>query len=46
MLGLSAGKKLKFAKDFLSGNRSVLEAFTAYVNDVRGGKFPADENCF
>ncbi|HJU27148.1 MAG TPA: 3-methyl-2-oxobutanoate hydroxymethyltransferase [Rhodanobacteraceae bacterium] len=44
MLGITAGRRPKFSKDFLAGNGSVPAAIAAYVADVRAGKFPADEN--
>ena len=44
MLGVTLGKRPKFSKDFLAGRGSVIEAIAAYADDVRAGRFPADEN--
>jgi len=43
MLGITPGKRPKFSKDFLAGRGSVHEAFVAYVEDVRAGRFPGPE---
>ncbi|HEY3521382.1 MAG TPA: 3-methyl-2-oxobutanoate hydroxymethyltransferase [Rhodanobacteraceae bacterium] len=44
MLGITPGKRPRFSRDFLAGRGSIAAAIAAYVADVRGGKFPADEN--
>jgi 3-methyl-2-oxobutanoate hydroxymethyltransferase len=46
MLGITPGKRPRFAKDFLAGKGSVLEGIRAYVEAVRAGKFPAAEHAF
>ena len=43
LLGLTPGRRPKFSKDFLAGRGSVREAFTAYADDVRAGRFPGPE---
>ena len=43
MLGITPGHRPKFSKDFLAGRGSVREAFAAYAEDVRAGRFPAPE---
>ncbi len=43
MLGITPGHRPKFSKDFLAGRGSVREAFAAYVEDVRAGRFPGPE---
>jgi len=43
LLGLTPGRKPKFSKDFLAGRGSVREAFAAYAEDVRAGRFPGSE---
>lgn len=40
LLGITPGRRPKFSKDFLAGRGSVREAFAAYVEDVRAGRFP------
>ena len=43
LLGLTPGRRPKFSKDFLEGRGSVREAFAAYAEDVRAGRFPGPE---
>jgi len=43
LLGLTPGRRPKFSKDFLDGRGSVREAFAAYAEDVRVGRFPGPE---
>ncbi|MBU6416869.1 MAG: 3-methyl-2-oxobutanoate hydroxymethyltransferase [Xanthomonadaceae bacterium] len=43
LLGLTPGRRPKFSKDFLAGRGSVREAFAAYAEDVRAGRFPGPE---
>jgi len=40
VLGVTAGKRPRFVRDFLTGNGSVSDAFAAYVQAVRDGSFP------
>ncbi|AMD45378.1 3-methyl-2-oxobutanoate hydroxymethyltransferase [Bordetella holmesii] len=42
MLGASLGKTPRFVKNFLAGNAGVREAFEAYAQAVRAGRFPED----
>ncbi len=46
MLGVYPGKKPRFTKDFMQGAASIEAAVTAYVQAVKGGTFPAPENCY
>lgn len=49
MLGLYPGKRPKFVKDFLlelGKGKGVIDAFTAYVDQVKSGVFPAKEHSF
>lgn len=46
MLGVFAGHKAKFVKNFMEGAASVEEAVRAYVTAVRDRSFPAAEHCF
>ena len=41
VLGVTAGKRPRFVRDFLAGNAGVAAAFAAYVQAVRDGSFPA-----
>ena len=44
MLGITPGKRPKFSRDFLAGAGGVSAALKAYVDAVRGGRFPAAEH--
>lgn len=46
ILGVSAGRKPRFVKDFLEGRGSVQDAVLDYVKAVKEVRFPADEDCF
>ncbi len=46
MLGVYPGKKPRFTKDFMHGAASIEAAVAAYVQAVKGGTFPAPENCY
>lgn len=46
MLGLGEGRKPRFVKNFLTGGRSIAEAFQAYGDEVRSGAFPQPEHWF
>jgi 3-methyl-2-oxobutanoate hydroxymethyltransferase len=46
MIGVYPGKKPRFTKDFMPGAASIEEAIAAYVQAVKGGTFPAPENCY
>lgn len=46
MLGITPGKRPKFSHDFLAGHDSVEAAVAAYVEQVKSGRFPADEHGF
>ena len=43
LLGITPGRRPKFSKDFLAGHGSVRDAFAAYAEDVRAGRFPGPE---
>lgn len=44
VIGISSGRRPRFVKNFLQGRDSVLDAFKAYVAEVRSGEFPASEH--
>jgi 3-methyl-2-oxobutanoate hydroxymethyltransferase len=46
LLGLNTAFKPKFVKHFADGATFVAKALNTYADDVKTGKFPADENCF
>jgi len=47
LLGLSlSGRTPKFVKNFMSGQDSLLGAFSAYVRAVKAAEFPAAEHGF
>jgi 3-methyl-2-oxobutanoate hydroxymethyltransferase len=47
MLGLTPGKRPKFAKNFLStAGGEIGAAFRQFVSEVRGGRFPGPEHCY
>ena len=49
LLGITPGKRPKFSKDFLADlpqGKTVTDAITAYVEDVKAGKFPSPEHAF
>jgi 3-methyl-2-oxobutanoate hydroxymethyltransferase len=46
LLGLTPGKRPRFSKDFLVGRDSIQAAIGAYVEDVRGKRFPGIEHSF
>lgn len=46
MLGITPGKRPRFSKDFLEGRGSIAAAIAAYVDDVRGGRFPTDAHSY
>ncbi|WP_188868281.1 3-methyl-2-oxobutanoate hydroxymethyltransferase [Pseudomonas asuensis] len=47
MLGLAlTGRSPKFVKNFMTGQNSIQEAFTAYVQAVKNVTFPAPEHGF
>ncbi|WLQ13750.1 3-methyl-2-oxobutanoate hydroxymethyltransferase [Hahella aquimaris] len=46
LLGVGAGKKPKFVKNFLAGSDSIQVAFKGYVEAVKSGAFPAEEHSF
>jgi 3-methyl-2-oxobutanoate hydroxymethyltransferase len=41
LLGITAGRRPRFVRDFLAGRGSVKDAIAAYVAAVRDGSFPA-----
>lgn len=46
MLGITAGKRPRFSRDFLAETGSVSAAVAAYVQAVRSGEFPGAEHSF
>ncbi len=46
ILDITAGRKPRFANNFLTGGRNIGEAVGAYVAAVRDGSYPAPEHCF
>lgn len=47
MLGLHQGKPARFVKDFMAESSSgIAGAFSAYVEAVKSGRYPAPEHCF
>ncbi|WP_343635323.1 3-methyl-2-oxobutanoate hydroxymethyltransferase [Roseateles sp.] len=46
MLGVGAGRKPRFVRDFMQGSASIGEAFSRYVADVKSGAFPAPEHSY
>lgn len=46
LLGVFPGHKAKFVKNFMQGQTSVGDAFTAYVQAVKQQSFPAAEHSF
>ena len=46
VLGVSPGKRPKFAKDFLAGAGSAREAIDAFVDAVRDGSYPGPEHIY
>jgi len=45
-LGISAGKRPRFVRNFLAGSDSIGSALRNYVAEVRAGRFPAAENVY
>ena len=43
MLGINLGKNPKFVRNFMQGQGSVLDAMRAYVQAVKDGTFPVNE---
>ena len=46
MLGITPGHRPRFSKDFLSGRDSIDAALSAYVEAVRGSRFPGPEHSY
>lgn len=46
VIGVSAGRKPRFVRNFLEEGRNVEEAVRAYVEAVRDGSYPSSEHCF
>lgn len=46
LLGITPGKRPRFAKDFLAGRGSVVAALAEYARAVRGGEYPAAEHSY
>jgi 3-methyl-2-oxobutanoate hydroxymethyltransferase len=46
VLNITAGRKPRFSKDFMSGHASPLDAVKAYVHAVKTRTYPGPEHCF
>jgi len=46
MLGITPGKRPKFAGDFMAGQPHIRAAVASYIEAVKSGAFPAPEHCF
>jgi 3-methyl-2-oxobutanoate hydroxymethyltransferase len=46
ILGLTFGKKPKFANQYTDLGKEAAAAIDAYIKDVREGKFPTEDNCY
>lgn len=46
LLGAGVGKRPRFVKNFLQGAASLEAAVSAYVDDVRAGRFPGPEQVY
>ena len=46
MLAISAGKRPRFSKNFMQGEKSIEAAVSAYQQAVKQGRFPSPEHCF
>jgi len=46
LLGAGVGKRPRFVKNFLQGAASLEAAVSAYVEDVRAGRFPGPEQVY
>lgn len=45
-LGLGTGRRPRFVRDFMSGAGSIDAAVTAFIEAVRDGRFPSDEESY
>ena len=46
LLGVFPGHQARFVKNFMQGQTSIADAFSAYVNAVKARSFPAAEHSF
>lgn len=46
ILGITQGRIPRFARNFMQGNDSIQAAISAYVQDVKAGRFPESEHTF
>jgi len=46
MLGITSGKRPKFARDFMTGRPHIRAAVASYIEAVKSGAFPAPQHCF
>ena len=46
LLGITTGRRPRFAQDFLRGRGSIAEAVRAYADAVRAGTFPSPEQSY
>ncbi len=46
VLDITAGRKPKFSKNFMTGQSSALDAVKAFTHSVKSLEYPAPEHCF
>lgn len=46
MLGITPGRKPKFARDFMTGQPHIRAGVARYIEAVKSGAFPAPEHCY
>jgi 3-methyl-2-oxobutanoate hydroxymethyltransferase len=46
ILDITAGRKPRFVRNFMSGNASTQEAVASYVRAVKSGEYPGSEHAF
>jgi len=46
MLGITPGRRPRFARDFMAGQPHIRAAVASYIEAVKSGAFPAPEHCF
>jgi len=46
MIGLSVGRTPKFARRYANVGEAIGQAVSAYAQDVREGRFPADQESY
>lgn len=46
VLDITPGRKPRFVKNYMEGTGSPMAAIEAFVAEVKGGSYPAEEHCF